>query len=358
MTRRLQNTHSTTQRLVTHTNELQNADQKRSNGYWLVACRTAALSGLGASSFTPHQELSVVLGGNRPILIIPYFSQPCREPTTTRTQAMPPRKRQNAPINKAAPPSCSSPSQATTSTGVLQPRDIKKRISPVTAADKFNMDGAQDDDDDQRPLLDNNANAAPTTSSPSAQRHWILFALASGACAAFNGVFAKLTTTELTSTFSQAIAGFFGLSAHESVIEVIVRSIFFGLNLVFNGVMWTLFTKALARGNSTTQVSIMNTSSNFVITAILGFAIFSEALPPLWWLGAAMLVAGNVIIGRKDEGTKTDEGDTAAPSEASLAEDGVGTFEHTPPEGEAFPVDKIDGSADEDLLDLDVETTR
>ena len=66
--------------------------------------------------------------------------------------------------------------------------------------------------------------------------------------------------------------------------------------------MWTLFTQALARGNSTTQVSIMNTSSNFVITAMLGFVIFSEALPPLWWLGAAMLVAGNVIIGRKDEG--------------------------------------------------------
>lgn len=65
--------------------------------------------------------------------------------------------------------------------------------------------------------------------------------------------------------------------------------------------MWTLFTTALARGNSTTQVSIMNTSSNFVLTAALGFLIFSEALPPLWWLGASMIVAGNVIIGRKDE---------------------------------------------------------
>lgn len=44
----------------------------------------------------------------------------------------------------------------------------------------------------------------------------------------------------------------------------------------------------------------MNTSTNFVITALLGFAIFAEALPPLWWVGAALLVAGNVIIGRKD----------------------------------------------------------
>lgn len=65
--------------------------------------------------------------------------------------------------------------------------------------------------------------------------------------------------------------------------------------------MWALFTKALARGTSTTQVSIINTSSNFMITAILGFIIFSESLPPLWWLGAALLVAGNVIIGRREE---------------------------------------------------------
>lgn len=83
---------------------------------------------------------------------------------------------------------------------------------------------------------------------------------------------------------------------------------FFGLNLIFNGIMWTLFTKALARGTSTTQVSILNTSSNFMITALLGFIIFSEELPPLWWVGAAMLVAGNVIIGAREEGEGDGEG--------------------------------------------------
>jgi hypothetical protein len=65
--------------------------------------------------------------------------------------------------------------------------------------------------------------------------------------------------------------------------------------------MWALFTKALARGTSTTQVSIINTSANFMITAVLGFFIFTESLPPLWWAGAALLVAGNVIIGRREE---------------------------------------------------------
>ncbi|KAK3352954.1 hypothetical protein B0T25DRAFT_543213 [Lasiosphaeria hispida] len=247
------------------------------------------------------------------------------------------------------------------------PSHMKKRISPSTK-DKAGMSGIEDN---RQPLLDSEtadedsprAEMAPTTWA--ARNQWILLALASGGCAAFNGVFAKLTTTELTSTFSQALARLFGLSGIESAIEFIVRCIFFGLNLVFNGVMWALFTKALARGDSTTQVSIMNTSSNFFITAVLGFVIFSESLPPLWWLGAAMLVAGNVIIGRKDESVKAgeevqvgDDYDDDASSVASLAEDGMGT--HRP-----FPLvaSRADGVApekddDEDILDLELDEMR
>ncbi|KAH7031293.1 uncharacterized protein B0I36DRAFT_374271 [Microdochium trichocladiopsis] len=139
------------------------------------------------------------------------------------------------------------------------------------------------------------------------RNQWVVFAVASGACAAFNGVFAKLTTNDLTTTIAKGISRLFGMPEGHVYIELVVRVIFFSLNLVFNGVMWTLFTQALAKGNSTTQVSIMNTSTNFMITALLGFIIFSESLPPLWWLGAAMLVAGNVIIGRKDSSGSADE---------------------------------------------------
>jgi len=203
---------------------------------------------------------------------------------------------------------------------------------------------------EHRPLL--GAHQRPTsTTAPSrtwSQRNqWILFAIASGACAAFNGVFAKLTTTELTTTFAHGIANFFGLSAADGIIELVVRCIFFGLNLGFNGVMWTLFTTALARGDSTTQVSIMNTSSNFVLTALLGFAIFSEALPPLWWLGASLLVAGNVIIGRKDEGKQPDD------DAVSEAESGNSGYEHVPQDGGLLPEEKDDDDDVPGLGDLD-----
>ncbi|KAL1903529.1 hypothetical protein Sste5346_000157 [Sporothrix stenoceras] len=170
--------------------------------------------------------------------------------------------------------------------------------------------------------------ASPSSPSPSAvpvkttwlqRNQWVALALASGACAAFNGVFAKLTTTELTTNLSKGVARLIGLDSAESAVEVVVRGTFFALNLVFNGVMWTLFTRALARGHSATQVSIMNTSANFVLTALLGLAIFSESLPPLWWVGAAMLVAGNVIIGRKDEGKANAEAATSAEGIAATA---------------------------------------
>jgi hypothetical protein len=68
--------------------------------------------------------------------------------------------------------------------------------------------------------------------------------------------------------------------------------------------MWGLFTRALTLASSTVRVSVINTSANFMITAILGLMIFSETLPGLWWLGAAFLVAGSVIIGRREEDTK------------------------------------------------------
>lgn len=73
--------------------------------------------------------------------------------------------------------------------------------------------------------------------------------------------------------------------------------------------MWGLFTRALTLASSTVRVSIINTSANFIITAILGYLIFSEKLPGLWWLGASLLVAGSVIIGMRDEGEKKENGE-------------------------------------------------
>ena len=72
--------------------------------------------------------------------------------------------------------------------------------------------------------------------------------------------------------------------------------------------MWSLFTAALTRGESTTKVAIINTSANFMLTAFAGWMVFGEELPALWWVGAGGLVVGNVVIGRREEGGRKDGG--------------------------------------------------
>lgn len=64
---------------------------------------------------------------------------------------------------------------------------------------------------------------------------------------------------------------------------------------------------ALTRATSTTRVSLINTSFNFLLTALSGWMVFGEKLPGLWWVGALGLVVGNVVIGRRDEGGDGEE---------------------------------------------------
>ena len=51
------------------------------------------------------------------------------------------------------------------------------------------------------------------------------------------------------------------------------------MNLAFNAIMWALFTRALTLASSTVRVSVINTSANFMLTAVLGWIMFHESLP-------------------------------------------------------------------------------
>ncbi|PBP28186.1 hypothetical protein BUE80_DR000909 [Diplocarpon rosae] len=242
--------------------------------------------------------------------------------------------------------STSPPESESEQTSLLQSRPSAKPAASLSEPHPITPNTGQDTEQDTDTEME----------TLSRKSQWIVLALASGGCAAFNGVFAKLTTTELTTTFSTWLADLFGLGNIEGGVEAVVRAIFFGLNLIFNGIMWTLFTKALARGTSTTQVSILNTSANFMITAVLGWLIFSESLPPLWFLGAALLVAGNVIIGRREEGEGKDAGDQRVRRDSG--EEGAGLL------GEELELDGEVGEEEtrrnrseeeEDVLQLDLE---
>lgn len=73
-----------------------------------------------------------------------------------------------------------------------------------------------------------------------------------------------------------------------------------GLNFASNITMWALFTRALTASPSTTKTSVTNTSANFVVTALLGWAVFRESLPGTWWIGAGLMAAGCVLVGMRE----------------------------------------------------------
>lgn len=76
---------------------------------------------------------------------------------------------------------------------------------------------------------------------------------------------------------------------------------FFGLNILCNIIMWALFTRALTASPSTTKVTITNTSANFLVTGLLGMVVFAEPIGGLWWLGAAAMAAGCILVGMREE---------------------------------------------------------
>ena len=110
--------------------------------------------------------------------------------------------------------------------------------------------------------------------------------------------------------------------------------------------MWAIFTAALTRASSTTRVSLVNTSANFMLTAMAGWAIFGETLNGLWWIGAAGLVVGNVIIGRRDE-----ESEEVVKGRANSGTFGRASEERREGERERYR-DSMDGDAGSGVADM------
>ena len=127
------------------------------------------------------------------------------------------------------------------------------------------------------------------------------------------------TTADKTSSLAHGIIP--GPSAAATALETALRAGFFGLNLACNAMMWALFTRALAAASSTVRVSVLNTTANFLVTAVLGWMWFDENIGGLWWIGAAGLAGGAAIVGqsRDDEPKVQLESDYHGPEESSLS---------------------------------------
>lgn len=86
--------------------------------------------------------------------------------------------------------------------------------------------------------------------------------------------------------------------------------------------------------------------------------IFRESLPPLWWLGAALLVAGNVIIGRREETEPSKDGEDSAvqTAEGNYTDEDDALLNRGSVElDESLDSDRNKTAVEEDVLQLDLD---
>mmetsp|Transcript_19385 Transcript_19385/g.33337 ORF Transcript_19385/g.33337 Transcript_19385/m.33337 type:complete len:81 (-) Transcript_19385:240-482(-) len=64
--------------------------------------------------------------------------------------------------------------------------------------------------------------------------------------------------------------------------------------------MWRFFVLSMKQTNSV-NASIINTSCQFIFTALFSFVLFGETLNARWWLGLTCLLVGLILILRGTE---------------------------------------------------------
>jgi len=130
------------------------------------------------------------------------------------------------------------------------------------------------------------------------QRTTLAFSVLSGLFAALSGFLGKVTFDP-------------GLVIAVSILNVrpnFMQIIQVGLGclmVISNILMLQTFNKALQISSTTIQVSIINTASNFIFTALIGFLAFGERLSLIWWSGTSMILLGTYIISSSEQHTPT-----------------------------------------------------
>lgn len=109
-----------------------------------------------------------------------------------------------------------------------------------------------------------------------------LYAILAGVSACLASVFGKLT-------FSQ--------SSYASV-QTVVYIVFFVFANVF---MWRCYSKALSLSATSIQPTIVTKTSNFLLSALVGFVFFFEPINSVWLIGLLFILVGVYLISTKNE---------------------------------------------------------
>lgn len=116
-------------------------------------------------------------------------------------------------------------------------------------------------------------------------------AVLSGVCGCLGSCFGKLSSI---------------VTVENNAILYTITSINIALMLFFNGLVWTFFVKALQQSNSLTA-TIISSGANYILSAFLGWAVFSESNCSLYWFGIFLIIIGLAIINKSDNETSKKE---------------------------------------------------
>ncbi|KAI9596298.1 hypothetical protein BDF19DRAFT_438704 [Syncephalis fuscata] len=132
-------------------------------------------------------------------------------------------------------------------------------------------------------------------------RSEVLLALLAGLSAATASLFGKLAMEERTVAAASNVHYFVRKLDLDFVFDLdrtlwLVRALFAGAMILSNAAMWAFFTKSLSRTQSSARVTVINSCANFCFTALFGHFCFDEPLAMRWWFGAALMVAGGMLV--------------------------------------------------------------
>ncbi|XP_065183295.1 transmembrane protein 42-like [Sycon ciliatum] len=120
-----------------------------------------------------------------------------------------------------------------------------------------------------------------------------VLAFLSGFLAALASLSAKLASSPLIGGISEQVCTILdGSEVFCKFVSWSLSACCFGVVLLMNSAMWTVFVSALEASSSTVEVTVINTTANFISSAALGWLVFGETLSLLWWAGAACMLSG------------------------------------------------------------------
>lgn len=79
------------------------------------------------------------------------------------------------------------------------------------------------------------------------------------------------------------------------LFALVLRIMLLAATLVLNCVMWSVFVESM-QGLNSGEALVMNTGTNMLFSAFIGWLAFGEVFGMYWWIGASFILIGIILL--------------------------------------------------------------